>query len=730
MVGVITPRNSDSSIPVTIFPDSLFAATPATTTARYVAMFSIMLPKLRFRRRAVVVTALAATTLVLYAVSRRFGAPGEPAGGSRSEFVGAARCATCHASEYSDWKTSQHSVAMQYARPTTVLGRFDSTRFTQPGVTSTFFRRDDRYFVNTEGADGKLRDFEIQYTFGVWPLQQYLVEMGSGRVQSLALAWDARPTALGGQRWFSLDTVARVTPADALHWTGRALNWNHMCADCHSTGVRKGYDAATDEFHTTRAEINVACEACHGPGSNHAARMAYPRWVRRIAWRDEGGLPARLTERRDVRWSIDSATGSAHRNTPRTTDREIETCAQCHARRLHVADGYTAGAPWMDFYDPELLVAGLYYPDGQQRAEVFTYGSFLQSRMYAAGVTCADCHDPHTQRLRRPGNAVCTQCHRAATYDSVAHHFHAPATAGAQCVSCHMPATTYMKIDPRHDHSMRVPRPDLSVSIGVPNACSRCHADRDAVWAATQVRAWRGRTPTGFQRFAGAFAADDRGMAGAVDSLAGVANDSSQPAIVRASALVRLGGHPGPSAFQAAQRWSLDKSALVRRAALQILETFPPTDRVAVALPLLRDGTRAVRLEAAWLVAPMADSLPTTAERLVFADAATEFVASARYNADRTVSRLTLGSFYALRGRLDSASAEYRAALRLDPRSAQAYLYLAEVLRVQGRRLEAERTIRDGLKELPKDRDLLYALATFLRGAGDVKTARRQPPTP
>jgi tetratricopeptide (TPR) repeat protein len=206
-------------------------------------------------------------------------------------------------------------------------------------------------------------------------------------------------------------------------------------------------------------------------------------------------------------------------------------------------------------------------------------------------------------------------------------------------------------------------------------------------------------------------------MAGAVDSLAGVANDESQPAIVRASALARLGGHPGPSAFQAAQRWSLDKNALVRRAALQVLETFPPADRVAVALPLLGDSTRAVRLEAAWLVAPMADSLPTPAERRAFANAATEFVASARYNADRTLSRLTLGSFYALRGRLDSASAEYRAALRLDPRSVKAYLYLAEVLRVQGRQPEAEQTIRDGLKELPNDRDLSDALATFLRDA-------------
>jgi predicted CXXCH cytochrome family protein len=686
-----------------------------------------MLPRLRFRRLPVVVSALAAATLALFAGSCRVGATRDPASGSGVSFVGSAKCATCHASEYADWKTSQHSVAMQNPRPSAVLGRFDGTRFSQGGVTSTFFRRGDRYVVNTEGRDGSLQDFDVRYTFGVWPLQQYLVELDRGRVQPLTLAWDARPTTLGGPRWFSLDVVARVTPADTFHWTGRAMNWNHVCADCHSTAVRKGYDAVPDAFHTTWAEISVACEACHGPGSVHASRMAYPAWVRGIIWRDVG-LPAQFTERRDVRWSIDSATGNAHRNTPRTTDHEIETCAQCHARRLHVMDGYTAGAPWMDFYAPELLVAGLYHPDGQQQAEVFTYGSFLQSKMYAAGVTCADCHDPHTQRLRRPANALCTQCHRATTYDTIAHHFHAPATVAAQCVSCHMPTTTYMKVDPRHDHSMRVPRPDLSVTIGVPNACSGCHADRSAAWAATKVRAWYGRTPMGFQRFAGAFAADDRGESGAVDSLATVANDSSQPAIVRASALVRLGDHPGPSAFAAARRWSLDTHPMVRRAALQVLETFPPAERLAVAVPLLSDGTRAVRLEAAWLLAPMADSLATPAARHAFADAAAEFVASTRYNGDRTVSRLALGSFYALRGKLDSAATEYHAALFLDPSSAKAYLYLAEVLRLQGRPAAAERMIRDGLKTLPTNRDLLDAVATFPRDSGEAKASRRPPP--
>ncbi|MGE5102750.1 MAG: multiheme c-type cytochrome, partial [Deltaproteobacteria bacterium] len=252
-------------------------------------------------------------------------------------FVGAAKCAECHTTEYAAWRTSQHSVAMQEARPGTVLGRFDSTRFSDAGITSTFLRRGNRYVVNTEGADGRLHDFDIRYTFGVYPLQQYLIELPGGHVQALLLAWDARPAAQGGQRWFSLNPGAVIDHSDEFHWTGRQYNWNYMCADCHSTAVRKGYDARTDQFHTTMSEINVACEACHGPGSAHASWGSYPSWIRGLVWRGDG-LPAQLTERTGVRWSIDSITGNAHRNTPRQTDREIETCAQCHARRSHIAD--------------------------------------------------------------------------------------------------------------------------------------------------------------------------------------------------------------------------------------------------------------------------------------------------------------------------------------------------------------------------------------------------------
>jgi predicted CXXCH cytochrome family protein len=611
---------------------------------------------------------------------------------TRAEFAGSARCARCHAAEYAAWDSSHHAMAMQPAQPSTVLGAFDGSRFVQNGVTSTFLERGGKYVVNTAGADGKNRDFEVRYTFGVWPLQQYLLAFPRGRLQALSVAWDARTAANGGQRWFSLDAG---TDSGAPRWTGPAYNWNYMCADCHSTAVRKGYDAETDAYNTSWAEVTVGCEACHGPGSEHLKWAAAPAWERRLFWRDDG-LPAQLTERRGAQWVMDPAASIAHRTIVKTTDREIDACAQCHARRVHIADGYAAGAPLLDFYIPELLDGDLYYPDGQQRDEDYNYASFRQSKMYRAGVTCSDCHDPHSARTRRPGNALCTQCHRASTYDTSAHHFHEAGTSGAQCVSCHMPSTTYMQLQPRPDHAMGIPRPDLSVSLGVPNACTRCHTDRDAAWAADTLPAWYGTRfpPRDDRRFAQAFADDDRNAAGPGDSLAAVAADATEPAIVRASALSRLSRYPGPVALNKAGASVRDADPLVRLAALQILAGASEPQRLSLVSPLLADPVRAVRQGAAFVLAPIADSIPTSAARKAFAVAAAEFVSSQRYNADQPANRVSLGAFFTQLGQFDSATVEFRAALRLAPGYAESYPGMAAQWRAQGQDRAADALMR------------------------------------
>jgi predicted CXXCH cytochrome family protein len=596
------------------------------------------------------------------------------------QFAGSAVCASCHASEGAAWKSSQHAMSMQIARGNAVLGDFDSARFTNDAVTSTFFLRGDRYFVNTAGPDGAPHDYEIRWTFGVYPLQQYIVELDHGRFQALTVAWDSRPSHEGGQRWFFLTPGHGASPGDPMQCTGIQYNWNYSCADCHSTKVRKGYDARTSQFRTTFAEINVACESCHGPGSVHASRGRYASLLRRILWSSDG-LEARLDERHGISWKMDSATGTARRSAPRQSDREIETCAQCHSRRVHISDGYTAGADFFDYYIPG-TIEGMYYPDGQQRAEVYNYGSFLQSRMYAAGVTCSDCHNPHTAKLRRPGNKVCTQCHSASRYDTSAHHHHIIAGTTGTCTSCHMPATAYMEIDARPDHSMRIPRPDLTAAIGVPNACNGCHSGKDANWAAAQIKSWYPAPRPGFQTFAEAFAADDHDDARAPASLAAVAGDSAQPWFVRASALGRLARHGDSSALRAARASAHDERPLVRLAALQIAETFGAPERLELGVPMLRDSTLAVRKGAAWLIAPIADSLDG-ADRGAFESASREFVASQRYNADQPGDRVVLGYFLAQLRQYDAAEAEFRAALRLNPGMAAAESALVAIRRLR-----------------------------------------------
>ncbi len=610
---------------------------------------------------------------------------------------------------------------MQEATPNTVLARFDESTFTSAGVTTKFFRRGNRYFVNTEGADGKSHDFEIRYTFGVYPLQQYLVAFPDGRIQPLPIAWDSRLSPQGGQRWLQLNPGTRVTHTDELHWTGRQQNWNFMCADCHSTGVRKGYDPSTDNFRTTWAEISVGCEACHGPASRHVTWARYPKLIRNVFWRGDR-LPAQLTERQGVKWSTDSATGNARRSVQRRSDREIESCAPCHSRRVQIAEGYSAGSNFLDYYVPSLIVNPLYYPDGQQRDEVYTHVSFLESRMNHAGVTCSDCHDPHTQRLRKAGNGVCEQCHRTAKYDVPAHTLHPVGTPAAACVSCHMPSRTYMQIDPRLEHGIRIPRPDRTVTFGVPNACNGCHSDKTAQWAAQQISAHYRQRIEGFQRFAEGFAADDRNAPDAAHALSVVASDTTQASVARASALVRLAAHPGADALNSARIAASDASALIRRSALEILDDYPPQDRMEIAAPLLRDSSRAVRIEAARILAPAARMLEGDAKNN-FATAANEFITSQRLQADRPENRVALGIFFAQLGRLDEAAIEYRASMRLDARYTPACVNLADVLRVQGREADAEGVLRSGLAVSPQDATLHHALGLSLVRSGKLAEA-------
>ena len=634
---------------------------------------------------------------------------------SLATYVGAQACAGCHAAEHAAWSGSDHARAMQIASDTAVLGDFADRRFVHGGITSTFFRREGRFMVRTDGPDGQLDDFEIKYTFGVRPLQQYLIELPGGRLQALSIAWDARPREAGGQRWFHLYPNEKIDYRDELHWTRRQQNWNYMCADCHSTNVRKNYNAAAARYATTWSEINVACEACHGPGSRHVAWAGATRAGQTSEARDPKGLTVLLRERRGVQWTVEPSSGNARRSVACTTAVELGVCAQCHARRSQITSDYAPGRPFLDHYLPALLTPPLYWPDGQQRDEVYTWGSFLESRMHAAGVTCSDCHEPHGQKLRAPGNQVCAQCHAPAKYATAAHHFHRADGPGAECAGCHMPAARYMLIDPRHDHSLRVPRPDQSVALGVPNACTRCHADRKPEWAAAKAQAWYGRSPNGYQRFATAFHAAETG-GGAVRLLADIARDPREPDIVRTSAMAQFPrevarSHAGMEAVKLALG---NGDPLVRRAAVTALESLPPAERLTLALTPLSDPSRLVRIEAARVLAPIRPETLDQASRAAYERAAADFVAVQRTNDDRPEARTNLGTYFATRGRVTAAETELRAALALDPTFVPAYVNLADLYRAEQREPDVRRVLAEGLTTAPDDASLHYSLGLAL----------------
>jgi len=616
------------------------------------------------------------------------------------QFVGSTACANCHAAQSEAWRGSQHARAMQDASEQTVHGDFGDASFRHAGITSRFFRRDGRYFVRTDGEDGKLADFEIKYTFGIEPLQQYLIELPRGRLQALGIAWDT-----ARKRWFHLYPGERIGHRDELHWTSRQQNWNFMCADCHSIDVRKNYDAATDAFRTTWTEISVGCEACHGPGSAHL------EWARERGADSAKGLTVALDERRGARWAIDAKSGSAVRSLPRGSVREIEVCAQCHSRRAQIAEGYQAGRPFLDYYVPSLLTEPLYHADGQQRDEVYTWGSFLQSRMHAQGVTCSDCHEPHGGKLRAASpDAVCLTCHAADRFAASTHHLHAADSKGASCVACHMPATTYMVVDPRRDHSFRVPRPDLTATLGTPNACNGCHADKSPQWAAQRIEAAHGKARKGLQKFAEALDAGRRNHPAAEGMLATLAADPAAPGIARATALRELSQHVSREAYAVIEAGARSADGLVRMAVPDAVAGYPPEARVRIAAPLLEDPVRAVRMAAGLALADVPDAMLSAPQRAARAAAVEEYAAAQRASAERPESRLNLGLLAQRQGSPAEAEKHYRDAIALAPDFAPAYVNLADLLRAQGREEEGERILRAGLARAPRSAELHHAL--------------------
>ncbi len=611
---------------------------------------------------------------------------------------------------------------MQKAEAATVLGDFANATLTHHGVTTTFSRDGEKFMVRTDGPDGALHDYEIAYTFGVYPLQQYLIAFPGGRYQALGIAWDSRPKDQGGQRWFHLYPEQTLRAGDRLHWTGRDQTWNYQCASCHSTDLKKNYDLAANTYATRWNDLDVACEACHGPGSRHVA------WAEARKAESSGpsqaepnhppetgrmGLTIRLDPSNHGQWRMNPETGIAQRVEPLNTQ-ELDVCAGCHSRRKVIAKDPPAGAAFLDSYLPALLEPSLYHADGQIDGEVFEYGSFVQSRMYLAGVTCSNCHEPHSLALREQGNGLCAQCHLPAKFDVAEHHHHPQGSAGAQCVNCHMPSKTYMVVDDRRDHSIRVPRPDLAASTGAPDACSQCHAGKTAEWAAQHIAEWfpNGRQTT--PHFGAALYAGRTSAADAEHRLDTLIVDQGQPAIARASALALLAPLATPASENTIKAAISDPDPLVRAAVPRALPAAPTPAMVQAAAPLLSDPIRAVRIEAARALAGSDQQSMTPEQQTAFAAAYLELFDAEMIDADRPEAHLNLGLLETRLGHRTEAETQYRTALQLDQTFTPALVNLADLDRMGGLNQDSVELLRKAMAVEPDNADIHHSLGLAL----------------
>lgn len=642
-------------------------------------------------------------------------------------FVGAMHCASCHQQQYDDWQGSHHEQAMMHANAQSVLGDFDNSSFDYNGIRSTFFKKGEDFWVNTDGANGQLQDFKIAYTFGVEPLQQYLVGFDDGRYQALSIAWDARPKSAGGQRWFHLYPEEEVDSDDVLHWTRYANNWNSRCAECHSTNLNKNYQPSSNSFNTTWSDINVACESCHGPGGEHIDWAANDTADVTSAVGNKG-LRRKLAVHNH--WQRLPGMATASIDYLEENNREqVNRCAACHSRRGTInthTHNQALSAQLLDSHLPSLITMPLYFADGQIRDEVYVYGSFMQSKMQQQGVTCSNCHNPHSLKLKTEGNQLCAQCHNPSQFDSPKHHHHAQNSAGAQCVDCHMPQTTYMVVDPRRDHSLRIPQPQLSQQLGVPNACNQCHVDRSVDWALKAFERWY---PDWQERSVGPlFAAANNGQAQAMPQLAALSNDVTQPLMVRASAVEMLASYNHQYAINSAITQLQSLEPLIRLGALQALDNMSLQQRMQHLWPLLQDPVLAVRLAATRLLAGVA--LPDQGEALLdpkrqqlLNKAVADYIAAMQESADMPAGQMQLGLMYLARKQFDQAENAYRQALLIEPSFIPALMNLADLYRQQGRDRQAKPLLEKALAIDAQNADSQYAMGLLYIRLGQTAAA-------
>ncbi len=605
-------------------------------------------------------------------------------------YVGGEQCQSCHAGEFNDWKKSDHNLAMQHANDSTVLGNFNNATYISDGVTNKFFKKEGKYFINTQGDDGKNHDYEVLFTFGYYPLQQYLISFPGGRMQSTRVSWNTRE-----KKWFHQYAGQKVYHKDWLHWTGNSQNWNTMCASCHSTDLQKNYDAVTDTYKTTWKDINVNCESCHGPGSNHIDFINSEVY--------KGGERIKNS-------GLDYAKDTI-------SQLQLNTCAPCHARKADLSQAMIHLGEIMDDMIPQVISDEFYFSDGQIKEEDYEYGSFAQSKMFHNNVRCSSCHNPHSGKLKIEGNNLCLSCHTP-KYDTPEHHFHALNTEGAQCINCHMPAKTFMGIDNRRDHSFRVPRPDQSILYETPNTCNSCHKDKTQKWAADAIVKWYG--PERKYHFSDDLAPGSLLNDKSESHLVKLLTDTSQPEIARATAVEYLGKIQTQRSADALILALNDLKPLVRYHALRSLENFNADVWKQSAYICLTDKVRAVRIAAADLYHRLPkDDIPLSAKS-AYEPADSENKNYLYYQTDFSVGNVMVADYELQDGDYLNAIIHYVRGLKKDSLMNYARLNLAATYNSTGKNQEALKTLKEAATIDPANDRIFYNLGLLYNELGNV----------
>ena len=573
-------------------------------------------------------------------------------------YVGDKACVDCHQTEVELWQGSHHDLAMQIANETTVLGDFNNINTTIDGVEYFFFKKDNDFIVRIIEIDNSEKEYKIDYTFGVTPLQQYLVDFDKGKKQVLRVTWDVID-----KKWYHQYKGDKIAPHDWLHWTKGAQNWNTMCAECHSTNLKKNYSIEDDSFDTSYSSINVNCESCHGPAEKH------------LKWAENE------TEDKDT-----------YILTGRNQKEQLNACATCHARRVKLTENYTPGENFEDQYMVQNITDNFYHGDGQIDEEDYVLGSFMQSKMYAEGVKCNDCHNAHSLKLKFEGNKLCLQCHVPANYETEQHYFHEQNTEASLCINCHMTGKDYMGNDFRRDHSFRIPRPDQSEKFDTPNACINCHKDKTNQWAAKAIIENYGEKRAAHFSDALLLSTQENINSAQREELNNFINDLKYPEIARATVIENL-VYKQQEDYASLVVALNDSSAIVRYNALLKFRNLTPQERVSIALKHMNDTIKLVRIGAAQLVIGLDENTLTGLDKSNFLTARNELETMLFSNADFSNGRMQLGDYYLQNNNIEKAIENYEMALYKDNLLLPVYSNLATAYSMVNNFEKASKTI-------------------------------------